>query len=84
MSATECRVCGHRSPIGHDCKSVFDELKAENARLREVLNTARKLAAEQAEDQGLWSFPVDRMQTVAESALKHALRELHYSVEEKE
>ena len=37
MSATECRVCGNKSPLGHDCRDEFEALRAESERLREAL-----------------------------------------------
>jgi hypothetical protein len=35
----------------------------------------------QAEDEWLWSFPVDRKETIQEARLKRALRKLHMIIE---
>jgi hypothetical protein len=45
------------------------------------MTRASKLVARQAEDEGLWSIPFDRLETIHEACLRIALRKLHAAVE---
>ena len=53
-----------------------------NAKLGEWLSSLQALVNEQAEDVGLWSLPVGRLQFIAEAHLQQELRKLHKLIEE--
>lgn len=56
-------------------------LRSENARLRTALEEIQSVVDEQAEDEGLWSIPMDRPQYIAEAHLQQELRKLHHVIE---
>lgn len=71
----------------------FDSVQASKfvdealAQIRELTTTPSRsqevlaLVSEQAEDPGLWSFPIGRQQTIHEAHLQQELRKLHAAIE---
>jgi hypothetical protein len=47
----------------------------------EALEKIQKIVDEQAENEGLWSVPIGRLQTISEANLQHELRVLHATIE---
>lgn len=43
----------------------------------EKINRLKSLIEEQANDEGLWSIPFDKLQTITEAYLQQELRRLH-------
>lgn len=61
-----------------------DKLKKAEERVIEWGNrfsTVTAVVIEQALDEGLWSMPIGRMQTIAEAHLQQELRRLHAAIE---
>ena len=61
-------------------------LKNHRAELEAKLEKIQKVVNEQAEDEGLWSFPCDsdgnlKLQPIGEAMLQQALRRLHAVIE---
>ena len=53
MSGTECRVCGSKNPIGHDCRDEF-------VKLREELSESKK-------DHEFWRSKAQTYSTILEA-----------------
>lgn len=49
--------------------------------LEEVIRAPLALVKKQANDEGLWSVPMGRLQSIAEAHLQAELRKLHYAIE---
>lgn len=67
------------SPHPTDCRDA-DIGKLLGRHVHKIL----KLVDEQANDEGLWSIPIDRLQSISEAYLQQELRKLHYVIENME
>lgn len=71
-----------RAPVYSYPDEVARKWKAERDAAMVALTAIKACVDEQAEDEGLWSVPVDGLQRIAEAHLQQELRSLHRVVEE--
>ena len=64
------------------CESVDQYAQEQYRGYEEKIARVKELVDEQAADEGLWSFPVGRSQTISEAHLQQELRRLHAAIEE--
>lgn len=84
-----CSVCGMamssqvlgEHDLVHRLESSLAEEQARGRRYRESLRAIRLMVDVQAEDEGLWSIPVEGLQSIVEAYLQQELRRLHECVE---
>jgi hypothetical protein len=57
------------------------ELSEQVGRYEKALEEIRSVVDAQADDEGLWSLPFNRLPTIAESHLQKELRRLHAVIE---